>query len=155
MADTAAARPVAITNFLLQSGSFKKKILKWQQTTEFASLSLNAPLSVTVKLVCMHLQDKGARLESTQWTAKQTKLGFSVCFFWLVQEAVVLKRCRKRSAKANRSAESPTTATLDPVEAGERQPPRTHREPQLMHTILGRLAVSLLFLSVAQLHLLI
>ena len=26
--------------------------------------------------VCMHLQYKGAQLESTQWTAKQTKLGF-------------------------------------------------------------------------------
>ena len=41
----------------------------------------------------------------------------------------MLKRCRKRSAKANynRSAESPATATLDPAEAEERQPPRTRR----------------------------
>ena len=38
-----------------------------------------------------------------------------------------LKRCRKRSAKAIRSAESPATVTLDPVEAEERQPPRTPR----------------------------
>jgi len=62
-------------------------------------------------------------------------LGFSVCYFWPVQEAVVvmfqkpqkLKWCRKRSAKANRSAESPTAVTLDPAEAEERQPPRTPR----------------------------
>ena len=30
--------------------------------------------------VCMHLQDKGARFESAQWTAKQTKSGFSIYF---------------------------------------------------------------------------
>jgi len=70
---------------------------------------------------------------SAQWTAKQTKSCLSV-FFWLVQEGVVakhrkprkLKRRRKRSAKANRGAESPATTTLDPAEAEERQPPRTH-----------------------------
>jgi len=26
--------------------------------------------------VCMHLKDKGAQLESVQWTAKQMKSGF-------------------------------------------------------------------------------
>ena len=34
-----------------------------------------------------------------------------------------MKRCRKRSPKANRSAESAAAATLDPAEAEERQPP--------------------------------
>ena len=78
----------------------------------------------------VYMQDKGAQPESAQWTAKQTKLGFSVCFFWPVQEAVVIKSRkprRKRSAKANRSTESPAIATLDPAEAEERQPPRTMR----------------------------
>ena len=43
------------------------------------------------------------------------------------QKPKKLKSCRKRSAKANRSAESPAAVTLDPAEAEERQPPRTPR----------------------------
>jgi len=45
----------------------------------------------------------------------------------MFQKPQKLKWCRKRSAKANRSAESPTAVTLDPAEAEERQPPRTPR----------------------------
>jgi len=88
-----------------------------------------------------HQQQKLQALKHTrhhlQFFVEETKLYFSVCYFWLVREAVVLKSqkpqklkwCRKRSAKANynRSAESPATATLDPAEAEERQPPRTPR----------------------------
>ena len=41
------------------------------------------------------------------------------------QKPQKLKSCRERSARANRSAESPAPVTLDPAEAEERQPPRT------------------------------
>ena len=79
--------------------------------------------------VCMHLQDKGARFESAQWTAKQTKSGFSVCFFWPVDEVAVTnprkpKRRRRRPTKVNRRAKSPASVTLNelhPAKADERQ----------------------------------
>ena len=79
--------------------------------------------------VCMHLQDKGARFESAQWTAKQTKSGFSVCFFWPVDEVAVAmprkRRRRRRRSTKNRRAKSPVSVTsneLQPAKADERQP---------------------------------
>ena len=81
----------------------------------------------------MHLQDKGARYESAQWTAKQTNSGFSVSFFWPVDKVAVTKprkprRRRRRPTKVNRRAKSPASVTLNelhPVNADKRQPTGT------------------------------
>lgn len=40
-------------------------------------LSGGVPISV-----CIHLQDKGLHFEDAVWTAKQSKSGFSVSFYW-------------------------------------------------------------------------
>ena len=53
--ETAAARPIAIANFLLQSGSFKKRKLKAVADHWICSLSLKVPLSVSVKWIHLYL----------------------------------------------------------------------------------------------------
>ena len=48
--------------------------------------------------VCIHLQDLGLQLEDAQWTTKQSNTGFSISFFWPVQDCstVIGKKRRKR-----------------------------------------------------------
>ena len=62
--------------------------------------------------VCIHLQDLGLQLEGAQWTAKQSNPGFSISFFWPVQDHSTVvgkkrrksrKRVRRRSGQASSS----------------------------------------------------
>ena len=55
--------------------------------------------------VCIHLQDLGLKLEGAQWMTKQSNTGFSISFFWPVQNCstvgVILpgKKRRKRQKR--------------------------------------------------------
>ena len=55
--------------------------------------------------LCYHMKDKGLLLKSAQWTARQSHGGFSVCFFWPVdnEKAIPEKAKRKRRRKRKRS----------------------------------------------------
>ena len=56
--------------------------------------------------VCIHLQDLGLQFEGAQWTAKQSNIGFSISFFWPVQDRSAFgvnrpgKKHRRRRKKA-------------------------------------------------------
>ena len=68
---------------------------------DFASLvGLGFPLSLSLQL-----QESCLRLNQALWTAKSTKGGFSVSFFWPASdskiEAMPKRRMRKRRCKAN------------------------------------------------------
>ena len=54
--------------------------------------------------VCIHLQDLGLQFEGVQWTAKQSNIGFSISFFWPVQDcsAFGVNRPGKKRRKSRR-----------------------------------------------------
>ena len=78
--------------------------------------------------VCIHLQDLGLQFEAAQWTAKQSNTGFSISFFWPVQDRSVFgvnrpgKKRRKRRKKA-RCTSGWASGSMGRVEAGKESDP--------------------------------
>ena len=79
---------VAAIFFAMRRGHVVFKINKMAQTSASIRVSVLEGcyahlLAVGVPLpLCIHLQELAVRLNSAQWTAKQSSTGFSVSFFW-------------------------------------------------------------------------
>ena len=78
--------------------------------------------------VCIHLQDLGLQFEGAQWTAKQSNTGFSISFFWPVQDRSAFgvnrpgKKRRKRRKKDRRTS-GWASGSMGRVEAGKEADP--------------------------------
>ena len=46
--------------------------------------------------ICMHLTEKGLSLRETVWTARQSKSGFSMSFYWEHTEKVESGQAKKK-----------------------------------------------------------
>ena len=79
----------------------------------FASLSaLGLPMPLSLQL-----QQSDLRLNAAMWTAKSSKAGFSVSFFWPVADSGVKSLKKKKRRRKTRKAKAGSTIEVGSVQA--------------------------------------